>query len=104
MRKFSNINRNLDREKHLNQENSGNSNMNKWAERFLSENNVDYILCGHNHTPQMQDYAGGTYLNAGSFYNHRSLILYNKENFALVKWNKKMNKFNPFQPLSMPYE
>jgi UDP-2,3-diacylglucosamine pyrophosphatase LpxH len=94
MKKFSEMNRQMD------QEEAGHMKLDDWAKTILKEKTIDVILCGHDHVPRIRAYEGGTYINAGSFYDHRTLILYNKGNFDLVTWNAKKNNFIPFQPLT----
>lgn len=95
MKKFSERTRQMDQGK------VDYTELDNWAKMILSENSVDMVLCGHDHVPRTRNYNGGTYMNAGSFYDHRSLIIYNKGNFTLVKWNKRKSTF---APLSTTYD
>lgn len=92
MKKFSTMNRQMEHEK------SGHTKLDDWAMMFLKGEAVDIVLSGHDHIPRIRIYEGGTYINAGSFCDHRTLILYNKGNVDLVTWNAKRNNFSPFQP------
>jgi UDP-2,3-diacylglucosamine pyrophosphatase LpxH len=94
MKKFSEMNRQMDQEK------SSHTKLDDWAKMILKKSSVDMILCGHDHVPRIRTYDGGTYINAGSFCDHRTLILYNKGNFDLVTWNATKNNFTSFQPLT----
>ncbi len=90
MKWFSNINRSTGK---IQEEQN---KLNKWAETKLEREDIDVILCGHDHMPRRNDFDFGTYINLGTFCIHRTAVIYNKEGFSLVSWNDKRNKLEPF--------
>jgi UDP-2,3-diacylglucosamine pyrophosphatase LpxH len=71
--------------------------LNIHAEQVLNSTNFDYILSGHDHIPRMETFTGGRYINLGTFFHHRSLVLYNKDGFHLVSWKASTQEFVPFK-------
>lgn len=72
--------------------------LNKWAKQELETSETDVILCGHDHTPRMHKYKFGTFINLGTFYEHKSVVIYNNNNFSLVIWNDQAKKLQLFYP------
>lgn len=60
--------------------------LNNWAKKMLNHSDIDYIICGHDHVPRLKHFKGGIFINTGSFYDKRTLAVYNKGTFRLVKW------------------
>ncbi|MDZ7773306.1 MAG: UDP-2,3-diacylglucosamine diphosphatase [Balneolaceae bacterium] len=92
MRLFSRLTRSFEGAKHETRVLDG------WAERFLQATDFDLVICGHDHNPRMRAFDFGTFLNLGTFYRHRSLCLYNKEDFSLVVWNNADGELRPYRP------
>ena len=91
MQQFSKMTR------HLGDENEETETLNIWAEKILNRSNIDYIICGHDHTARRITCPGGTFFNTGSFYGKRSLVAYNNGQYQLVIWNSNLQKLIPFQ-------
>ncbi len=70
--------------------------LNKHAKRILKEKDIDHILMGHDHIPRVETFDAGTYINLGTFFHHRSLVLYNNKKYNLVSWNASAKEFVPF--------
>src|SRR5699024_2678102 len=68
----------------------------KWRQSMLQNNDIDLIICGHDHVPRVQKYKFGTYINLGTFYHHKTLVIYNNNEFQLVYWNRNKNQLRPF--------
>ncbi|MDX1672000.1 MAG: UDP-2,3-diacylglucosamine diphosphatase [Balneolaceae bacterium] len=81
MKYFSRVNRFLERW------GSDEKVLNKWAEKQLKENDYAIIISGHDHMPRKLNFSFGTYLNLGTFYQHRTLAVYNNGCPELVVWN-----------------
>ncbi|MDR9363766.1 MAG: metallophosphoesterase [Balneolaceae bacterium] len=89
MKKFSNFTRD---ENYINTE-----RLNNWAEFMIEKFNFDLIVSGHDHVPRMETFPEGTYINTGSFHQHRTVLKYNKGAFELVSWNDGLKEFQPFE-------
>ncbi|MEL7834349.1 UDP-2,3-diacylglucosamine diphosphatase [Fodinibius sp. Rm-B-1B1-1] len=91
MKHFSRITRKMDwdpqKEKKLN----------NWAKTQLKSNNHDVILCGHDHIPRKKQFPFGTYINLGTFYEHRSMVYYNKNEINLVCWEVNSQTLKQFK-------
>lgn len=70
-------------------------NLNNWAKFELEASDTDYILCGHDHTPRILNYDFGTFINLGTFYQHRSVAAYNNSEFSLVSWDDGARQLTP---------
>lgn len=70
-------------------------NLNNWAKKELETSDTDFILCGHDHTPRMLNYDFGTFINLGTFYQHRSVAAYNNNKFSLVTWDDGVRQLTP---------
>lgn len=70
-------------------------NLNKWAKKQLDTTDTDFILCGHDHTPRMINYDFGTFINLGTFYQHKSLATYNNSELTLVTWDDASRQLIP---------
>ncbi|MGF1669965.1 MAG: UDP-2,3-diacylglucosamine diphosphatase [Balneolaceae bacterium] len=68
----------------------------KWAEKFLNENDYDFILSGHDHCHRKETFSGGCYINTGPFFKSRSVIFYTNNCFQLVSWNANSRELIPF--------
>lgn len=60
--------------------------LNKWAKKQLKNSDHDYIISGHDHIPRMKQFPFGTYINLGTFYEHRTMVFYNNNEMNLVCW------------------
>lgn len=70
-------------------------NLNIWAKKQLKNSDTDFILCGHDHTPRRINYDFGTFINLGTFYQHRSVAAYNNSEFSLVSWDDGARQLTP---------
>ncbi len=72
--------------------------LNKWAEKQLKrkDNDIDVIICGHDHHPRQLKNDFGTFINLGTFYHDKTVALYNKGEFSLVVWNSSAMQPEPF--------
>jgi UDP-2,3-diacylglucosamine pyrophosphatase LpxH len=71
--------------------------LNRQAKKILGQHNLDFIISGHDHVPRVETFSRGDYINLGTFFNHRTMVLYNKEGVQLVKWKAASKKFLPFE-------
>ncbi len=63
-----------------------------WAKEFLKKSDYDFVISGHDHTPRMETFSFGTYINTGAFYLHRTAVLYTNGQFRHVTWNREHKK------------
>jgi len=70
--------------------------LNKWAQNHLKNNDIDIILCGHDHIPRRKQFTFGTYINLGTFYHHRTMAYYNNEDISLVCWKPATQSLTQF--------
>ncbi|MEX0721859.1 MAG: metallophosphoesterase [Balneolaceae bacterium] len=70
--------------------------LNRQAKRIFSKHKLDYILCGHDHIPRVETFSRGQYINLGTFFNHRSVAVYNNDGLKLVTWQAEPKLFLPF--------
>jgi UDP-2,3-diacylglucosamine pyrophosphatase LpxH len=73
--------------------------LNKHAKRILRDNDIDYILMGHDHIPRVETFEAGTYINLGTFFHHKTVVLYNNSEYKLVRWGASNKEFVPFTEL-----
>ncbi|WP_185958227.1 UDP-2,3-diacylglucosamine diphosphatase [Fodinibius sediminis] len=59
----------------------------RWAKRQLKNSEYDLVICGHDHIPRMKQFAFGSYINLGTFYQHRTMAYYNNRSIDLVSWD-----------------
>ncbi|MEX2602559.1 MAG: metallophosphoesterase [Gracilimonas sp.] len=71
--------------------------LNQIAEKLLKEHKLDFILTGHDHIPRVETFSCGSYINLGTFCNHRTVALYNNEGMQLVTWSATSKNFIPFE-------
>ncbi len=76
----------------LGSEQSDPEELNYWSKELLKNNDIDVVICGHDHRPRRKNYNYGTFFNLGTFHQHRTLVSYNKHGFSLVKWSSAENK------------
>lgn len=69
--------------------------LSKWSKTFLNKNPFDVVICGHDHVPRMETFSFGTYINLGTFFEHKTLALYTKGQFKLVVWDGLSNTLKP---------
>lgn len=70
--------------------------LNKHAKRILRDKEIDYILMGHDHIPRVETFKAGTYINLGTFFHHKTVVLYNKGSYQLVRWSASNKEFVSF--------
>lgn len=88
MKRFSNITRNRNH--------SNPTPLNNHSNIILSTNEIDVVLCGHDHIPRVETFSSGLYINLGTFFKHRSMVRYINNEFRLVIWNEKTTEFVPY--------
>jgi len=71
--------------------------LNNWASKYLQNNNeINVILCGHDHIARKETFDGGTYINTGAFFKNNTAALYKNYSIELVKWDaqhKQLTKY-----------
>ena len=90
MKYFSRLSRFIERNKENKEE------LNKWAGQTLRENEIDLIICGHDHIPRRKHFAFGTYINLGTFCTHRTMGLFKNNEISLVEWEPGLQSIKPF--------
>lgn len=70
--------------------------LDQWSRQKLEKSAVDMIICGHDHVPRKNEFSFGTYVNLGTFYQHRTMALYNKDRLALVSWEHASQTLQTF--------
>jgi UDP-2,3-diacylglucosamine pyrophosphatase LpxH len=88
MKFFSNMNRRFSK--------PDKTSLDNWSETVLKNNDIHMVLCGHDHLPRTETFDFGTYINLGTFFHHRSLVLYTENQFQLVTWSGTTKTFTPF--------
>lgn len=71
--------------------------LNRQAKKIFKKHKLDYIITGHDHVPREETFTHGYYINLGTFFNHRSMALYNKNGLQLVNWQAASKKFISFE-------
>ncbi len=71
--------------------------LNRQAKKIFGRHNLDFIISGHDHVPRVETFSRGDYINLGTFFNHRTMALYNKDGMQLVKWKAASENFLPFE-------
>lgn len=61
--------------------------LNEWSQTYLRNSEINVIICGHDHIPRVETFPGGMYINLGTFFDHKTVGIYNNGNFQLVEWN-----------------
>ncbi len=74
----------------------GTGRLDGWASEYLSKNEIDFVICGHDHIPRHETYPGGSYINCGAFYQYRTAVKYTNGDFQLVTWDGKSKRLAPF--------
>ncbi|REL33677.1 hypothetical protein DYD21_09720 [Rhodohalobacter sp. SW132] len=69
--------------------------LNKWSEDFLKSSDYDYVISGHDHQPRVRTFNYGTYMNTGTFFEHRTVGLYTDNELQLVVWDAEEKTFEP---------
>ena len=72
--------------------------LDNWAESCLTENEIDVIIAGDDHIPRLETLSYGTYINTGTFFDHRTVALYTNNEFKLVTWNAGKQLFSTYTP------
>jgi len=71
------------------------------AKRVLKEKDIDFVLMGHDHIPRVETFPDGTYINLGTFFHHKTVVLYNNGEYQLVRWSASDKEFVPFTEQSV---
>lgn len=71
--------------------------LNNHAETILKNQDVDFVLMGHDHVARKETFTNGTYINLGPFFEHRTVALHNNDHIDLVKWQANTKEFVPFE-------
>lgn len=85
MKKFSSINRYFGKENTM--------KLDKWAKEMLKNSSYDKIVCGHDHIPRKETFPFGTYINLGTFFDHRIVLVNTNGQFNLVRWSADEKSF-----------
>jgi UDP-2,3-diacylglucosamine pyrophosphatase LpxH len=90
MKHFSRFNRWLDGQQ------AKTEALNNWAKKQLKQSEWDLIISGHDHMPRRKHFPFGSYINLGTFYNHRTMALYNNASVTIVSWEAETQSIQPF--------
>lgn len=71
--------------------------LNNWAEEFLKSTEFDFAVSGHDHNPRVLHFDHGTYINLGTFFEHRTVGYYSGNDLNLVVWDSENNILYPFE-------
>ncbi len=71
--------------------------LNNHAKTILNSNEVDIVLCGHDHIPRKETFSNGRYINLGTFFEHGTLVRYINNQFELVIWREETKDFVTYQ-------
>ena len=71
--------------------------LDNWSENFLKTTKYDVVISGHDHQPRVLNFDDGTYINLGTFYDHRTVSVYNNGSLELVVWDAVKNTLRPFE-------
>lgn len=71
--------------------------LNNQAELILETMDVDWVIMGHDHLPRHETFALGSYINTGTFFEHRTVAVHNNSGFELVKWRASDKDFVPLK-------
>jgi UDP-2,3-diacylglucosamine pyrophosphatase LpxH len=91
MKYFSRITRQMDWDARKEEQ------LNSWARHQLKISDVEIILSGHDHIPRLKQFPFGTYINLGTFYDHKTMVYYNNDSISLVCWNPELQTFKQFE-------
>lgn len=70
--------------------------LNRWSEKFLKNSDYNAVISGHDHIPRQETFSFGTYINLGTFFQHRTVALYTNSEIKLVRWDSSELRFQPF--------
>lgn len=73
--------------------------LDRWARETLEIGSHDFVICGHDHTPRIRHWRGGTYINCGAFLTSRTAVRYTNGTPEIVVWNAKRRKLTPWNDL-----
>jgi len=68
-----------------------------WSKEFLKNSTYDVVICGHDHHPRINEYEFGTYMNTGTFFEHRTIGMYTNGILELVTWDAALQILKPFE-------
>jgi UDP-2,3-diacylglucosamine pyrophosphatase LpxH len=94
MKYFSRVTRMMDWESQKEEK------LNEWSKDQLNKTDLDIILCGHDHVPRMKQFPFGTFINLGTFYQHRTMAYYNKNAISLVCWEPETQSLKKIETFS----
>lgn len=69
--------------------------LSEWSEAFLKHTDTDVVISGHDHIPRVETFPFGSYINLGTFYEHRTVALYTNGQLRLVTWSADDQQFQP---------
>ncbi len=70
--------------------------LNNHVQTILNYPEIDFVLTGHDHVPRKETFKDGCYINLGTFFDDRSIAIYNNDTFNLVRWMASTKEFVPF--------
>lgn len=70
--------------------------LNNHAASILTSDEVDILICGHDHIPREETFSGGRYINLGTFFKDNTLVRYINNEFQLVIWRADTKEFVPY--------
>lgn len=71
--------------------------LNRWAENFLKSFEFDIAISGHDHNPRVLHFNDGTYMNLGTFFEHRTVGYYSNNELKLVVWDAENSILYPYE-------
>lgn len=71
-----------------------------WARQQLQQSELDFVISGHDHIPRRKHFPFGSYINLGTFYEHRTMAFCNKNSVDLVFWETGTQSLQPFDPIN----
>lgn len=66
--------------------------LSNWSKAFLSRSKFDVVISGHDHNPRTETFPSGTYINVGTFFDHRTVVYYTNNKLVHVIWNADEKK------------
>lgn len=68
-----------------------------WAIKKLEDLEIDVVIAGHFHIHKFIYNSNGLYINLGAFFKHRTVGIYTKNRFNLVRWCANEEAFYRFE-------
>ncbi len=76
--------------------------LDNWAKNFLKNSAYNVVISGHDHHPRILKFDFGTYINTGTFFEHRTVGMYTNGQLHLVSWNAATKSFVPYDNMLQP--